>query len=399
MDYQRPTIQSLEHDAKIHAAKFQRDLKSAAAAACPSQGGLLAMGVLYSDEEWEEHNPPAQDPNGAPGVLIPVPRPTRERAGPIPPNATAARIASATKQDAEASGYYTALAQLKAEALSAAGPTIREELEDPEHGHSLLTILEIKQHIDRKYGTMLESDITEVANKLEVFPTTASLRGFIVTSLTAHRVLQSNGQPKSEIDKCQAFERALQQRFQFLPLVEHYKRANPLLQNRNFAALAAYCEEHESTVVPPPVASNSETAANGANTARRYSGKADQETTDSPAQAIAKLTATIQQIQVDMLRLELNSQRGAQQATKSKGPPGPATPSNATTARSPGSGIPPTTFSFGQHYCWACGSKCAHTSMGCPIMKADASYTQEMRSAKGPCDCIGLDGLIYPGAA
>ena len=159
-------------------------------------------------------------------------------------------------------------------------------------------------------------------------------------------------------------------------------------------------------MVPPPVASDSETAANGANTARRYSGKADQETTDSPAQAIAKLAATIQQIQLDMqqiqlamLRLEVNPQRGAHQAPKSKGPPGPTTPSNATTARSPGSGIPPTTFSFGQHYCWACGSKCAHTSMGCPIMKADASYTQEMRSAKGPCDCIGLDGLIYPGAA
>ena len=244
-----PAIQSLAHDAKIYAAKFMRDLKSAAAAACPTQGGLDFLGVLDTDAEYALRHPAIQDPDGAPGVLIPFPRPIRVKADMVPATASAARIHQANKQDSEATGFLIACAQLKTALLEAVGPHIREELEHPDDGHSQLSILQIKQHVAGKYGTMLECDITDVTSKLDIFPATASLSGFIVSSLTIHRVLLSNCQPKSELEKCQAFERALQQRFQFLPLIDLYKRSVPLLKNRTYAALAAYCEEHESS--PP----------------------------------------------------------------------------------------------------------------------------------------------------
>lgn len=243
-----PAIQSLECDPKLNAPQFLRDAASAAAASCPALGGLLAMGALETDLQWLLKNPALPDLANPGEMLPPTPKPIPQRPGILPLNATANQRQAHTDTRVNYTDYTTGYARLKTALLSAAGSTIRKEMEHPETGHANVTCDSVIAQVQLRYADMTDADLRKLGESVRRFPEGTSITAFTVQSAAAHAVLLLNNQPKSEFDKCEAFEAAISGRHHLVQLVAHYKLAEPRATARTFAAMARYVEEHESTV-------------------------------------------------------------------------------------------------------------------------------------------------------
>ena len=153
-------IQTLETNPLSNAAKWNRDIISRAASLCPALGGLFELGILETDAEWTARHPAQPDPLD-PAVLIQTPKPASPVRPPPPAgNATSAAIAQCNRLTLEFTEFSNAISVLKLEMLSSVGATIRTELEDPTYGHALLSPLQIRNHVNNKYGTLKEVDLT-----------------------------------------------------------------------------------------------------------------------------------------------------------------------------------------------------------------------------------------------
>jgi hypothetical protein len=190
---------------------------------------------------------PQPDPAN-PANLIPILRPVSPVRPPPPAgNANSAAIAQCNRLTLEFTEFSNAISVLKLEMLSSIGATIRTELEDPTYGHALLSPLQIRTHVNNKYDTLKEVDLTELSARLETFQHNDTLRSFITASTAVHRVLETNGQGKSQIDMMQAFERGLSSRPHLTQLVTLYKQSVPRIADRTYNAMTTFVEAHETS--------------------------------------------------------------------------------------------------------------------------------------------------------
>lgn len=226
-------------------------------------GGVLSLGILWTDEEWNTRNPPVVPENG--GEAVPVPRPdlpTRPEmhAG----NATPATINIWKEANLAFKAYTAASGLLKDAILSSMGSTCFDAVYDPINGHSTRTVQWLMAYVAGRFSTPTDADLKFYKSSLEVpfshdtkFSSEAAKMAFVF------RILASVGQPKCMSDQLDYLEAATAHLPVTAPLVAKYKESQPNVANRTFSALVAFIELHAPNVTTST--SNHANSAKGQN--------------------------------------------------------------------------------------------------------------------------------------
>ena len=157
-------------------------------------GGLLAVGITYTNAEWNGIHPPIN--NVAVPRLIPEQPQNPQGAG------GAGNIAIFNREVAMFNQFYSDSNILKDLMLHAIGPLIRRELEDDNLGHANVTVTNIIEHVVQRYGALDSNNIKSLQAQLVfAFSSIDTFLSDCQRMRGIYHQLQLTGNPKSMHDK------------------------------------------------------------------------------------------------------------------------------------------------------------------------------------------------------
>ena len=347
---------------------------------------------LHINASAAKHRTLVPDIVNADGVLVPAPRASFPRAAAIPAGlpqaAQTLAIHNATVQNQDAISFSAGYNQYKSYVIDAAGPTVCNELQHPEHGLAYVEVYQILEHVADRFATPDEGDIAKLNSDLCNWPATMTLTEFVVFNKLTHGKLEKQNQKKSQYDMMLSFETALKQHPAHLRLITQYKElVDHKIADRTFEKMT----KHVLDRIRDEIATTADTTAGQVyhdedeaihatygrstpNGDRKPLALTNTANPAAPDPIIAMLLANTQQMK------QMQQTMQAMTRFQSLSTAGHSDPDDSDDDR---------------QYCFAHGYDKGHTGLMCAWMKKPANaakYNDAMRAAKAPCKIEGLHG-------
>ena len=338
-----------------------------------SPNGLYALGYLESAAEWATRHP---DTTAADGTQIPGAARPQLPTRPDRPadNCTTLQWQRYTFQVQEFVKFNHACIAFDNEHHLSIGQERIDEISHPTNGMAGISAADIMHHIRTTYGTMTHGKLIQLRDMCK-HKGTRTLHGHVTFCKKIYSVLEEYGNAVSEMDKQDFFMTSLADIPRDKGFLNLYNDKHRTMASRSFsemtkhvleldaatpaeradahstAALADDIDLHINSDIPWLRAA-AQAAAADRRTGRYDSGQSDPQLSESKR---------ILELELSVMRLELAALRQANAALPASAPPSLVLGS--------------------KHYCFLHGTGSPHQSNACSVMKANPTYTSEMRGA------------------
>lgn len=234
---------NLDERPREHIVAFLKEVKAVAANKCRE---YHISGLLYevlTKEQWAAF--PANRVTNADGDIIITPPPQI-----VKPDKKAAISTSKLEREFYAAEFkeytdiITETASLRIKLLNSIPASAKEELSDPEYELLHVTCLDIMQYLHNKYGTLQQSDYSQLALQLQIkLDVPGDFSTHAVHMLKIFQKYSLNNQPKSELDKCTALKESIQHLVPCSKAIDAFYDEFSLINDQTFAKMVTFIEK------------------------------------------------------------------------------------------------------------------------------------------------------------
>ena len=349
--------------------RYRKAVHQQAASICTGvvAGGLLSLGVTYTDAEYPAYLVRNPLPLAEAARLIGHPeyRPTPDL--PLLPadTGTEAAFRRFTAKNQVFLAYSSGLQQLKDQIIESLGTEISETMGTIARPLSAMSIPQILQYLSETYGVITKMDLLKLKDECSI--PCPSISEYLMHSKRLTRTFNDLAEHRAAIAELQQME-YLQMTTLHLPdvveSISDYLRTNPRYVNQTFVGMSAHVALHLTN--PSTV---------------RMLGTASATTTVSNIKEVEKSMDTMTELMVAMLtRMDRMEKAVSGKPKRSKPIQGPTQQTGILLPRTQAL------------YCFFHGSNLSHTGSSCRSMQADASYSNNHKSATGPSLIEGKQG-------
>ena len=374
-----PTVEilaTLDDEPAVNFFPWQKDVRTQAAGQCKHITATGLLSVLLTDQQWAEY--PSNNSIDAQGNPVLAPRFVPPAPITINDGMTSVELYVAKASNDQLSEWLAGEEALKNAITKSMGATVRNIVEHPEHGFSLLNIMQIMAVVRGRFGRMRKNTKLDMKEKMTARLASINLFDSHISNLKQLFFISSTGgQPIVASDQVEYLRKSLSGNHLMETIISQYDFLHHDDSTHTFDAIVDYITDHLPNV---------QVAAKSAS--------------DATANIMAsEVYLTLQAENKSLKAQQSQGTRNQKKRKNAKGDKGTGKKGKGKHKKNKQGNRSTGTPSEEKEakYCHGHGTQPSHTSAECKMMAADkTTFTAAMRNAKDadhpPGGCTRING-------